>query len=98
MCKNPGYIWLQRGPKAVKQRVNCKKCTTCIVNHKNDYAGRCLAEASTSDWVFFCTLTYANDEGCEYGRYDGADLHVQPKHFQDWIRAVRDKYKSKEPL
>lgn len=41
--------------------VACRKCWQCRSNRVNDYVGRCIAEAQTSDYVLPVTLTYAGD-------------------------------------
>ena len=39
-------------------QVNCGWCWQCQNSRLNDLVGRCLLEASTSDWVYAVTLTY----------------------------------------
>lgn len=88
MCRSPKFIWLDKGPRTIKQVVNCNLCMECIVSHKNDYVGRCLAEGSTSDYVWFVTLTYRNSNDLTV-REDGAERILHRRHFQDWARSLR---------
>lgn len=82
MCTRPNMIWVERGPGHVEQVVPCRSCWQCRKNHVNDFVGRCLAEASVSDWVQFWTLTYAP-------RDDLAEKILTPRHFQDFVRSLR---------
>lgn len=84
MCIFPSHIWLLRGPTYEKIPVPCKSCWRCLSNRVNDYVGRCLAEASYSDWCVTLTLTYAP-------RADLADKILTPPHFAQFIRALRKK-------
>lgn len=83
MCISPSFVWVLRGPSYEKQTTNCRHCWQCRADRVNDYVGRALAEASTSDWTVCLTLTYAP-------RDDLADKILTPTHVQDFIRALRD--------
>lgn len=82
MCISPSFIWVQRGPGYQKQPVACRQCWRCKRNRVNDYVGRCLAEAATSEWVVTLTLTYAP-------RDDLADKVLHPRHFQLFMKRLR---------
>lgn len=82
MCINPSYVWMKRGPKWEKQPVPCRQCWRCKKNRIDDYAGRALCEAATSDLVCTVTLTYAP-------RDDLADKVLHPSHFQLFIKRLR---------
>lgn len=93
MCLRPSEVWQERGPGFVQVPVKCGHCWQCRRDRVNDYVGRCLCEASVSDWTLVLTLTYAPDFD-EHGeplrwRRDGADKVITPLHFQRFIRAVR---------
>ncbi|QCS36980.1 replication initiation protein [Tortoise microvirus 38] len=82
MCINPSFIWIERGPKWEKQNVPCRQCWRCKKNRIDDYTGRALAEAATSQTVCTLTLTYAPRE-------DLADKILHKSHFQKFIRSLR---------
>lgn len=82
MCLTPTYVWVQRGPKCEKQNVPCKKCWQCIKGRVNDFVGRCLCEAATSQVTCTVTLTYAS-------RDDLADKIIHPRHFQLFMKLLR---------
>lgn len=86
MCTNPSHVWVQKGPKYEKMPVRCGQCRQCRLTRMNDYIGRLLCEANQSDHVLFTTLTYAP-------RDDLSDKILTPRHFQDYIRALRDRYR-----
>lgn len=72
------------GDRELEIPAPCRKCWQCRRRRVDDYVGRCLAEASTSSAVSVITLTYAP-------RTDGYDQRVNSRHFQSFIRAVRDR-------
>lgn len=83
MCISPSNVWVQRGPEWVQQPTACRICWRCKENRKNDYIGRCLAEASTSAFSCAITLTYAP-------RYhDLDDKIINPHHFQLFMKVLR---------
>lgn len=82
MCINPSFIDVSRGPKWEKQAVPCRKCWRCRKSRVDDYVGRCLAEAATSERVCTVTLTYAP-------RDDLADKVLHPRHFQLFMKLLR---------
>lgn len=82
MCINPTYVDVLRGPKWQKQAVPCRKCWRCRKSRVDDYVGRCLAEAATSQAVCTVTLTYAP-------RDDLADKILHPRHFQLFMKLLR---------
>lgn len=82
MCRAPSYIWIQKGPSWEQQPVNCKICWQCLGNRVNDYVGRSLCEASTSQGTMCVTLTYRP-------RDDLADKVLTPLHFQNFMRSLR---------
>lgn len=83
MCITPSYIWIEKGPGFEKIPVPCKQCWRCKANRVNDYVGRSLCEASTSDSVCALTLTYAP-------RDDLSDKVLTPRHFQAFIKRLRN--------
>jgi len=85
MCLFPSNVWVKRGPKWEQTPVPCDMCKLCKQNRVNDWVGRCLAEASTSEHVATVSLTYAP-------RHDWADLSdkvVNVTHFQLFIKRLR---------
>lgn len=82
MCINPSFVWMQRGPKWEQVPIPCKQCWRCKKNRVNDYVGRALAEAATSERVCTLTLTYAP-------RTDLADKILHPRHFQLFMKLLR---------
>lgn len=84
MCEQATFVWVRRGPRYEKQAVACRKCEQCRNHRMNDLIGRSLAEAWASAWTLSFTLTYAP-------RSDLAEKIVTPRHFQDFIRSMRDR-------
>lgn len=82
MCLSPSFVWVEKGPGYEKIPVPCKGCWQCRVSRLNDYVGRCLCEAAYAKAISVITLTYAP-------RDDLADKVITPRHFQDFIRALR---------
>lgn len=82
MCKTPTFVWVQRGPKWEKQPVPCRKCWQCIRGRVNDFVGRALCEAATSEVTCTVTMTYAP-------RDDLADKIIHPRHFQLFMKLLR---------
>lgn len=82
MCICPSHVDVLRGPKWQKIAVPCKKCWRCKKNRVEDYVGRALCEAQTSEKVATITLTYAP-------RDDLADKILHPKHFQLFMKLLR---------
>ena len=82
MCQSPSWVYKACAPVPTKISVACRKCWQCKSNRVNDYVGRALAEAQTSDWVLALTLTYAP-------RSDLADKVLTPRHFQTFMKLVR---------
>lgn len=82
MCLNPSHIWVERGPTHERIPTPCGGCWQCKARRVNDYVGRSLAEASTSQATCAITLTYAP-------RDDLADKVLTPPHFQAFVRALR---------
>lgn len=58
MCVSPTFIYVEKGPTNERLEVPCGWCWACRKNRVNDLVGRCLCEASESDWLRTCTLTY----------------------------------------
>ncbi len=83
MCISPNFIWVQRGPNWVQQQAACRQCWRCRKNRVNDYVGRAMCEASVSPHACFITLTYAP-------RDDFADKIIHPKHFQLFMKRLRN--------
>lgn len=86
MCLSHKLIWVDRRKTEgdwEQMAVPCGKCWQCRLSRRNDFAGRCMAESYSAEWSAYLTLTYAP-------RDDGADKVIQPRHFQDFIRALRD--------
>lgn len=82
MCINPSHIWVERGPANERVPVPCGDCWRCKKNRIDDYVGRSLAEAATSQRVCTITLTYAP-------RDDLADKVLHPRHFQLFMKLLR---------
>lgn len=82
MCIHPNFVWVERGPSFEKIPRPCGDCWRCRSNRVNDYTGRCLAELSESHSMLSVTLTYAP-------RDDLCDKIIEPRHFQNFIRALR---------
>lgn len=82
MCINPSFIWVQRGPKYEQQSVACRRCWRCRKNRVNDFVGRSLCEAATSQVSCTITLTYAP-------RDDLADKLLHIRHFQLFMKLLR---------
>jgi hypothetical protein len=82
MCQNPSYIRKAESPLPSKIPVPCRKCWQCKSNRVNDFVGRALCEASTSDWVLTLTLTYRPQD-------DLSDKVLTPRHFQNFIKLLR---------
>lgn len=82
MCVSPSYVWVLRGPTWEKIEKPCGVCWRCEENRRNDWVGRCMAEASTSAHVCVITLTYAP-------RDDLADRVLHPPHFQLFMKRLR---------
>lgn len=57
MCINPRL--LETGAL-----VSCRVCWQCVGNRRNDWVGRCIAEAKASLGVYRLTLTYGRDPAC----------------------------------
>lgn len=87
MCTNPSYIYLDRAGVPTPTPVACRQCWQCKQNRTNDYVGRCLAEASTSEWCVTVTLTYATPD--PKSDHPLAHKIITPVHWQKFIRALR---------
>lgn len=83
MCISPSYVWVEKGGRHEKMSKPCGSCWRCRSNRVNDYVGRALCEAHVSDWTKVITLTYAP-------RDDGAELVINPNHFQTFIKKLRN--------
>lgn len=88
MCIRPQFVWLQKGPKFEKQEVPCRRCWACLKNRENDLIGRCLCEASTSDWVHTLTLTY-DDKRL---RDPSQTQIIHKTDFQHFMQRMRKRY------
>jgi len=86
MCLNPTFVYHPDGVEYGKITLPCRSCWQCVEARKNDYVGRCLAEASTSSWSCAMLLTYA--DGPERER-DLAHQVLYPLHLQKFIRSLR---------
>ena len=89
MCINPSFVWMMKGPEWVQQPVPCRVCDMCRKNRVNDFVGRGLCEVATSSAVSTVTLTYAP-------RDDLFDQIINPAHFQDFIRQLRDYHRNRK--
>lgn len=58
MCVSPTFLYADDGPGFERLEVACGWCWSCQKNRLNDLVGRCLCEASTSDWVLMIRLSY----------------------------------------
>ena len=98
MCIKPSRIYVDRGPHTEVIQVPCRDCWSCRADRINDYVGRCLCEASTSDDVQKVELTYAPWEkrpwdapGSLEGTPDLAERVITPPHAQYFIRMLRNR-------
>jgi len=82
MCVSPATMLLQSGARLT---VPCRRCWQCLSNRKNNYVGRMLCEQATSEWTAAITLTYAPTDS-------GADKVLNPRHFQFFMRRLREKF------
>ena len=82
MCVSPATMLLQSGARIT---VPCRRCWQCLSNRKNNYVGRMLCEQATSEWTAAITLTYAPTD-------TGADKVLNPRHFQFFMRRLREKF------
>lgn len=86
MCVTPSFVWVEKGPKWVKQDISCRQCWQCRKLRVDDLVGRCLAEKAYSTWSAVIALTYRDSEERES---DLAHKVLRPRHVQDFIRSLR---------
>jgi len=67
----------------------CRKCKPCLERRRRHWLGRIAAEAYTSTWMRFVTLTY-DDEHLESG------LGLPLEHLKDYNKVRRKKYTYKQ--
>jgi len=86
MCVTPdGHVWVKRGPNWVKVPKPCNDCWQCKENYVNDWVGRCLCEAATSQVSLTLSLTYAPPQN----PLELSHRVVNPYHFQLFIKRLR---------
>jgi len=86
MCTDPqSTIWVKRGPKWIKVPKPCGSCWQCRENYVNDWVGRCLCEAATSEISVTLSLTYAPPQN----KQDFSHRVVNPYHFQLFMKRLR---------
>jgi len=86
MCVTPdGHVWVKRGPKWVKVPKPCNDCWQCKENYVNDWVGRCLCEAATSEVSLTLSLTYAPPQN----PLELSHRVVNPYHFQLFMKRLR---------
>ena len=81
---NPTYGWIDR-----PLTIPCGQCVGCRLERSRQWAVRCVHEASLHEDNCFITLTYNNESLPE----DGS---LNKKHFQDFMKRLRKKYKNKK--
>ena len=81
---NPTYGWVDR-----PLTIPCGQCVGCRLERSRQWAVRCVHEASLHEDNCFITLTYNNESLPE----DGS---LNKKHFQDFMKRLRKKYKNKK--
>jgi hypothetical protein len=81
---NPTYGWVDR-----PLTIPCGQCRGCRLERSRQWAVRCVHEASLHEDNCFITLTYNNENLPE----DGS---LNKKHFQDFMKRLRKKYKNKK--
>lgn len=91
MCERPKVIPHPHGVEYGKLVVACRCCWQCRQQRVEDLTGRCLAEASMSDWVCVVALTYRDSPEREF---DQAHKRTTVSHFQQWVRSLRDSHHS----
>lgn len=80
MCLNPITL-----PDGVV--VACRECRLCRDNRVNDWVGRCIAEAKTSDHAYAVTLTYGGDMA--YGAVTPEATVLTYTDVQRWLKRIR---------
>lgn len=78
-------VWVKRGPKWIKVPKPCGNCWQCRENYVNDWVGRCLCEAATSQVSVTLSLTYATPQD----KQDFSHRVVNPYHFQLFMKRLR---------
>lgn len=102
MCVSPTHVFVERGPAYERVEAPCGWCWSCQKNRVNDLVGRCLLEASTSDWCHTLTLTYRPPGPLPEGLPD----HQRPttpqqmrvihkQDFQDFMHRFRRSYQTR---
>lgn len=71
------------------QYVPCGSCVSCLSQKRNQWTYRLQKERSSSDYSFFLTLTY-NEENIPVKINEGLPYFVfNKKHVQDYLKRVR---------
>ncbi len=81
---NPSLGWRDR-----PITLPCGQCVGCRLERSRQWAVRCVHEASLHEDNCFITLTYNNEKLPK----DGS---LNKKHFQDFMKRLRKKYKNKK--
>lgn len=85
MCVSPTFIYVEAGPSFERLETPCGWCWSCQQNRLNDLVGRCLVEASTSDWTLAITLTYDDKRITDPLQ----TKVIQKKDFQAFMKRLR---------
>lgn len=83
----------QRGDKILGEnhmQLPCGKCMGCRLERSRQWALRCMHEASLHENNCFITLTYDDD-------HLPKDGSLNKKHFQDFMKRLREKFVPKMP-
>lgn len=94
-CFRPLYVREWQGEDGSKVKTNsyhlvpCGKCVACLSQRRNQWTYRLTKEQSGSDYSFFLTLTYDNDN-IPIRIVDEKPYFVfNKKHVQDYLKRVR---------
>jgi len=88
MCIGPRRIAYQKNGETFFTDVSCKVCYQCEKMRLDDFVGRCMCEASESDWTLCATFTYADGPARDQ---DGAHRIILPRHFQNAVKQIRNR-------
>ena len=86
-CKNARYITDRKG-NSFNQ--TCERCLTCRLRKHNATIGECLAEAQTSVYVWFLTLTYADKKNGNLSVAPDGAKRPDKGHIDVMLKSLRD--------
>lgn len=75
--------------------IACRKCRLCRDNIIKDWAGRCIAEAETTQYAYWCLLTYGDERIGDLGKIRAVCLtysDVQKYFKRLWKKIGKFKY------